>query len=121
MHEMGIVEQIKANALAALPDDLKHASVKKIQLKVGALAAVKPDSLRFCFELASKGTPFEQTTLEIEEIPAVARCRKCQHQWTVLEPVLTCEICESSSVEVISGWELHIESMEVVDSDKESD
>jgi len=121
MHEMGIAEQIKASALASLPGDLKFISVKKIYLKVGALAAVKPDSLRLCFELIGKGTPFEDTTLEIEEIPAVACCRKCQRQWTVLEPVLKCETCESSTVEVIAGRELHIESMEVLESSKKSD
>ena len=121
MHEMGIAEQIKANAMAALPGDHGHLAVKKIRLKVGALAAVKPESLRLCFELISKGTPFEQATLEIEEIPAVARCRKCQRQWTLKEPVLTCATCENSTVDVISGRELNIESMDVLDSGEKSD
>ena len=121
MHEMGLAEQIKANAMAALPSDLQHISVKKIHLKVGALAAVKPDSLRLCFELISKGTPFEQAILEIEEVPAVVRCRKCQRQWTLREPILTCESCQDSVVDVISGRELNIESLEVLDSGKASD
>jgi len=121
MHEMGLAEQIKANAMAALPNDLGHMSVKKIHLKVGALAAVMPDSLRLCFELISRGTPLEQATLEIEEVPAVARCRKCQRQWTVLEPLLTCETCQDSPVDVISGRELNIESLEVLDGNNKSD
>jgi len=120
MHEMGIAEQIKANAMAALPSDRKHLSVQKIRLKVGALAAVKPDGLRLCFELISKGTPFEKAALEIEEVPAVARCRKCQRQWTLHDPILTCETCQDSVVDVISGRELNIESMEVLDSGKPS-
>jgi Zn finger protein HypA/HybF involved in hydrogenase expression len=49
--------------------------VERINLKVGKLAAVVPDSLKFCFEVAAKNTPLEGAILHIEEIPVTARCK----------------------------------------------
>jgi hydrogenase nickel incorporation protein HypA/HybF len=62
-------------------------------LKVGKLAAVVPDSLKFCFEVAAKNTPLEGAILQIEEIPVTARCKNCGHFWTAIQPVFICEKC----------------------------
>jgi len=34
-----------------------------------------------------KDTPLEGAELAIEELPVVAKCKDCQTQWTVTEPV----------------------------------
>jgi len=117
MHEMGIAMQIVEIAIASIPPDLENARIDRVNLKVGKLAAVVPESLHFCFQIAAQDTPLYQADLHIEEIPVVAKCADCHVEWTVLEPVFKCGQCSSGSVEIISGRELDIISIEVVDED----
>jgi len=116
MHEMGIAMQVAEIATASIPADMKDARIERINLKVGKLAAVVPESLRFCFEIIAKDTPLAGVELHIEEIPVIARCRECDTQWTITGPVFTCQKCQSGSIEIISGQELDIESIEIADS-----
>ena len=117
MHEMGIALQIIEIATASLPADLGEARVAAVNLKIGKLAAVVPESLRFCFDVAIKDTLLAGAKLVIEEVPVVARCKDCQAQWTIDQPVFICQMCESGSLEILSGRELDIESIEVVEED----
>jgi hydrogenase nickel incorporation protein HypA/HybF len=118
MHEMGIALQIVEIATASLPQDLGDARVTKVNLKVGKLAAVVPESLRFCFSVAVKDSPLESAILDIEEVPVVARCKDCGAQWTINEPVFICKTCQSGSLAILSGRELDIVSIEVVEEGK---
>ena len=118
MHEMGIALQIVEIATASLPADLGAARVAAVNLKIGKLAAVVPESLRFCFDVAVKDTPLAGARLVIEELAVVARCKECNAQWTIDEPVFTCKTCQSGSLEILSGRELDIESIEVVEEEK---
>ena len=118
MHEMGIALQIVEIATASLPADLGKARVAAVNLKIGKLAAVVPDSLRFCFAVAIKDTPLEGANLVIKELPVVAKCNDCDAQWTIDAPVFVCQKCQSGSLEILSGRELDIESLEVVEEEK---
>ena len=115
MHEMGIAMEIVDIAKASIPEDMQGAKVQRVNLRVGKLSAIVPDSLRFCFDLAVKDTPLEGAELAIEELPVVARCRECRNQWTVTEPVFTCSACRSGSIDILSGRELDITSIEIED------
>ncbi|MGD9056061.1 MAG: hydrogenase maturation nickel metallochaperone HypA [Desulfobacterales bacterium] len=118
MHEMGIALQIVEIATASLPADLGEARVAAVNLKIGKLAAVVPESLRFCFEVAIKDTPLVGAKLAIEEIPVVAKCNACDARWTIDTPVFVCQKCQSGSLEILSGRELDIDSIEVVEEEK---
>lgn len=118
MHEMGIAMQIIEIAIDSIPVGLENAKVEKINLEIGKLAAVVPESLHFCFQVAAKETPLCNTTLDIEEIPVVIRCNDCRIEWTITEPVFRCRQCNSGSVEVISGRELDIRSIEIIHAEQ---
>ncbi len=113
MHEMGIAMEIIDIATASIPADLKNVRVERINLKVGKLSAVVSDSLRFCFEIVAKDTSLSDAELYIEEIPVVVRCDDCHTQVAISKPVFTCQKCNSGNVNLISGRELDIESIEV--------
>jgi len=117
MHEMGIAMQIVDITKASIPEDMKGGKVQRVNLQVGKLSAIVPDSLRFCFDLVVKDTPLEGAELAIEEIPVVARCKDCRTQWTVTEPVFTCKACRSGAIDILSGLELDIKSIEIEDED----
>jgi hydrogenase nickel incorporation protein HypA/HybF len=117
MHEMGIALQIVEIPTASIPPYAGAVRVEKINLKIGKLAAVVPESLRFCFDIAVKDTPLDGARLAIEEMPVVARCNDCQTQWIINSPAFKCENCDSGSLEILSGRELDIESIEIAEED----
>jgi hydrogenase nickel incorporation protein HypA/HybF len=117
MHEMGIALQIIEIATASVPPDLQEARIEKVNLKIGKLAAVVPESLRFCFDVAVKDTALEGAQLTIEEVPVVARCKDCDTEWTINGPAFSCENCDGGSLEILSGRELDIESIEIAEED----
>ncbi|MFH1102258.1 MAG: hydrogenase maturation nickel metallochaperone HypA [Pseudomonadota bacterium] len=113
MHEMGIALEILEIVKASIPPNMKGANVLSIKLRVGKLAAVVPDSLRFCFEIITQETPLSEARLEIEEVPVVARCKHCHSSWEIKEPAFACPLCGSGSIEILSGRELDIDSIEI--------
>jgi hydrogenase nickel incorporation protein HypA/HybF len=117
MHEMGIALQIMEIAAASIPPELKGVTVAKVNLRIGKLAAVVPDSLRFCFEIATKDTALDGAVLHIDEIPVVARCNDCNIEWTIEKAVFQCEKCGGGSLKILSGRELDIDSIEIAEED----
>ena len=65
MHEMALAEGILGVAL----DVGEGRPVKRIQLRIGALQHVTPDSLRFCFQLVAENTPAASAVLDLEPLP----------------------------------------------------
>lgn len=118
MHEMGLALEIIDIAKASIPDDMPGAQVKRVNLKVGRLSAVVPDSLHFCFSVASKDTPLANAQLVIDQVPVVGRCQQCRAEFTIDQPVFTCPECQHPGVEILSGRELDIESIEIEEEDQ---
>ncbi len=115
MHEMGIAMQIVEIAVSSIPDDMKNVPVERVNLKVGKMAGVVSESLRFCFDVLARDTPLSGALLNIEEIPVVARCRRCNIEWVITGPVFICKKCKSGAIDIISGRELDIVSIEMAD------
>ena len=115
MHEMAIAIQIVEIANAAVPADIDDAKVESVNLRVGRLTAVVPESLRFCFGIVSRDTALAGAELRIDEIPVVARCRDCDAESDIDEPPFVCGSCASGRLEIVSGRELTVTSIEVAD------
>ncbi len=115
MHEMGIAMQIAEIATSSIPDNMANVRIEKVNLRVGKLSAIVPDSLSFCFEIAVKDTPLDGASLNIEEVPVSAKCKDCGFRWTIKSSVFKCTKCESGSIEILSGRELDVVSIEVAE------
>jgi len=115
MHEMGIALQIIEIAKGSLPPEIKDIRIGKVNLKIGRLAAVVPSSLRFCFEVVARDTPFAGSILDIQEVPVVVKCRSCNSEWTVTGPDFRCKTCQDGEVDILSGREIEIISLEVAE------
>lgn len=76
MHELSIVSSIVESVtetLAAHPG----ARVKEARLRVGALALVIEDSLRFCYGIATEDKPLKSSKLVVKILPVLGFCGKC--------------------------------------------
>src|SRR4051794_14982899 len=94
----------------------KHADgrrVSVVSLRVGRLRQVVPDTLDFYFEFVARGTVCEGARLELEVVPARLRCSACEHDWGIEIPAFRCPQCGSGAVEVASGNEFEVESIDV--------
>lgn len=87
--------------------------VLQVKLKVGELTNAEPDALQMAFEAYSKDTICEGAELIVERVPVRGRCRNCQHEFAVETLFFLCPGCQNSSIEVIQGEELLLESLEV--------
>ena len=108
MHELAVAESVVSSVLERTGDR----PVSTVRLRVGRLAGVVPDSLSFCFELAAAGTRLEGACLEIHEEDGRAHCRTCACDFALTDPFLLCS-CGSADVELLSGRELSVMSVEV--------
>jgi hydrogenase nickel incorporation protein HypA/HybF len=109
MHELSLSSAIVATAL-------RHAGgarVVAVRVRVGALRQAVPEALEFAFELVARETACAGARLEQERVPAVLACGECGEAHEVREPPLLCRSCGSADVEVVTGNELEIESIEV--------
>jgi hydrogenase nickel incorporation protein HypA/HybF len=64
------------------------------------------------FDVCNQGTVLEGATLEIIEIPGLARCRQCGAKVTIEESYSICD-CGSMELDIIYGEELKIKEIEV--------
>ncbi len=97
-------------------DEGKKAGAKKIgkiSLIVGEMSGVVDESVSFYFGFLSKDTIAEGAALEFKKVPMTARCRDCKCEFTPNEFDWSCPKCKGSSLEIIGGDELRIESIEV--------
>jgi hydrogenase nickel incorporation protein HypA/HybF len=111
MHELSIADAIVTIAS-------RHAAgrkVERVEVRVGHLRQVVPDSLQFAFELITAGTELEGAELALEEVPASVSCRTCEAQTTLKEFPAHCGACGGLDVEVSGGDELLVISIDVED------
>jgi len=109
MHELSIAESIVRVAR-------RHAggrAVTRVELRVGHLRQVVPSALEFAFTLVADGTELEGAELAIEEVPVGGRCRACGAEGTYAGFPFTCPGCGGLDIELTSGEELLVESLEL--------
>ena len=128
MHELSVSQAIVDTAL-------RHAGGRKVtvvDVRVGRLRQIVPDSLSFYFEIVARDTDVEGADLRIEQVGSELRCPACWCEWDPAPPPLAthetpgpggpppvptfrCPTCGEAG-EVLTGGELEVESIEVSDA-----
>src|SRR4051794_31481630 len=111
MHELSI-----ASAVVEIAS--RHANgrtVSRVDVKVGWLRQVVPDSLQFAFELITADTELEGAELVLEVVPARVRCKTCAAETELNQFPAHCGACGGFDVDVTAGEELLVDSIEVED------
>lgn len=87
-------------------------AVRRVDVAVGRLRAVVPETLTFSWDVITRGTALEEAVLHVEVRPIRIRCRTCGRTGEIDEPRFTCA-CGSGDVEVTGGDELVVTSLDV--------
>ena len=109
MHELSLSAAIVDTAV-------RHARgrpVRVVSLRVGRLRQVVPDSLAFYFDFTARGTVCEGARLEQVVLPARLACRACAREWEPAVADFRCPACGAGDVQVLSGEEFEVESIDV--------
>jgi hydrogenase nickel incorporation protein HypA/HybF len=107
MHELGITRSV----VAICVEHARGARVKRVRLEIGRLTAILPDSVRFCFDVCTKGTVVEGARLEIIETPGLAICCECGAEVALTQPFGRCR-CGCNHLRQVAGTELKVKEME---------
>jgi hydrogenase nickel incorporation protein HypA/HybF len=109
MHELSLSSAIVNTVV-------KHAAGRRVSvvtLRVGRLRQVVPDTLDFYFGFVARDTVCEGARLDQEIVPALLHCAPCERRWEVEFPDFRCPTCGQGGVEVITGNEFEVESIDV--------
>ncbi len=112
MHEMGIANSV----LEAVKTEMRRYPGTypcRVGLRIGELAAIDQEALRFCFEAMVHETDLESLELGIEFCPRRHRCHDCRHEFIVHDYDSRCPQCTSLVTTCISGDELELAYLEV--------
>ena len=112
MHEISLCEGI----LSILEDNAKTQGYKKVLtvwLEIGELSGVAIEALRFGFEVVTKNSIADNSTLEIIKVPGIAWCMLCSKNVTIKQRYDPCPQCGSYQLQVTDGDQMRIKELEV--------
>jgi hydrogenase nickel incorporation protein HypA/HybF len=112
VHELSLAEAVVETAE-------RHAGGRRVllvQMRIGELRQVVPESLAFYFEHVAHGTLCDGAVLEYEAVAARLGCRECDAAWELGDAAsagFRCPRCGAAGVAIQAGNEFEVESIEV--------
>lgn len=116
VHELAVCQgiiDVASETLRAQPPPLP--AVASVTVQIGRLTAVVPESLCAYFALLTPSTLLEGARLDIETVPIRGRCADCARHFEIDTLAFTCPRCGSGFVELTSGRELQVVSLETAE------
>jgi hydrogenase nickel incorporation protein HypA/HybF len=112
MHEASITDSLLSLALEKARE-AEATKITRINLVLGELSGVVGECVQFYFDVVSKNTLADGAVLNYETKPTRIRCRSCEKEFTPVSHDWTCPDCHEISMEIVSGRECYMESIEV--------
>ena len=112
MHEFAITQSILSIVLQKAYE-AKATQITKVDLRVGRLTGYVPECIRLQFDILSRNTAAAGADLSFNQTPAELHCRKCGTDFTSDSFDLICPKCHNLEIDILSGRELYVESIEV--------
>lgn len=118
MHELSITEHLLDECIREAGKQ-NASRIYTIRLCIGQLRGIVPDCIQIYLDMLAEGTIAEGARIEAHSLPVKVRCRECGQEGEITPHHLACPHCGSLKLELLSGKEFYIESLEVdCDGDK---
>ena len=115
MHELGIVLHV-IDQVEELAKENNVSKVTRLTLEVGEVSSIVPSYFSDCFEWAKKKTEYMQDTeLEMIILEGDSYCKDCIKTYKPPEYAKNCPHCGSDNTYLVTGNELRIKDIAVVD------
>ena len=115
MHEISLMKNLLAIVDRAARAE-GNGPVRAVHLRIGEMAGVSEDALRFAFDVMSKGTAAEGASLGVERVPLLVRCTVCGANSSPSDFIFVCPACGSRDIEILAGREMEVDYILVGDS-----
>ncbi|MBE9181751.1 hydrogenase maturation nickel metallochaperone HypA [Oculatella sp. LEGE 06141] len=111
MHEVGMIQSILDTAVArAKEEGAQH--IRFVQMRVGEASGVVPESLERAFAAAKQGTIAEEAHLQIDYVPTVCYCSRCDLEFQPAAQRYECPQCRQIITEIRQGKEFELAFLE---------
>lgn len=110
MHEMSLaydMTRIIGNVLG------RKVPLDRVNVTIGPLSGISPESLRFCFTEIAKMEGFGEPELVINLTEAKLICLQCSTEYEACDFYQGCPECGSISRKILSGREFTVDSVEI--------
>ena len=111
MHEYAITKSILEIVLEKA-QEIKARKITGVNLHVGRLTGYVPECVQLQFDILSHNTMAAGAKLCFHQPPAKIYCRKCKAGYLVESFDLMCPTSHTMEIDILSGSELFVESME---------
>jgi hydrogenase nickel incorporation protein HypA/HybF len=112
MHELSLMDRVRELVMEQAREH--HASrITAITLRIGALAGVEADALRFAHEVVMADTIAAGSRLQLEIVVALCFCSPCRAPFAAADGICVCPGCGAISAELLQGRELELASLEL--------
>ncbi|MDR0852229.1 MAG: hydrogenase maturation nickel metallochaperone HypA [Clostridiales Family XIII bacterium] len=112
MHELSIMlEIVKTVEQSAAENEVSN--IETLVLQIGELSSMIPKFIEEVYPAAVTGTILEGTKLEIEMLPAIARCNACGKTFNAVAYKGICPECGGKELKLLSGREFNIKEIVV--------
>jgi|UniRef100_A0A7V3RII4 hydrogenase nickel incorporation protein HypA/HybF len=111
MHEYSVTKSL----VELCDNEAKKNKIKKIRLikvRIGRFTGFSPEAINFYFDYLKNGTRCADAKIEFFEIPIRIKCGTCNYEDEIDEPIFLCPVCGRDNIEVLSGREFYVESIE---------
>jgi hydrogenase nickel incorporation protein HypA/HybF len=111
MHELSLTR----NVVGLVAERARGRSVTQVRLRIGKLAGVEIEAVKFCFDVCAKGTEVAGARLVIDEVPGRAECLACAKTVELEHLIAVCPCPERAPLKIVSGEELLVVDIELED------
>ena len=112
MHELAVTESILDIALKYAQQS-GASRVTDLYIVMGRLSSIVDDSVQFYWDIISENTLCAGSKLHFQRIPAEMLCLDCQKPYVVDGELSPCPICGGAHVQVTSGDQFYLDSIEI--------
>lgn len=111
MHELAMVQNM-FHIIMEVADQNQLRKITRVNFEVGEMQHIVPEYFRFAFEATKENTIASEAELHLSFIPIKLQCTVCKHAFTINDDAFVCPHCQGTDLELMSGNELLIKSIE---------
>jgi len=112
MHELSIVMSIIDIAKQQM-EGADATIIEEIELEIGDLSGIEPQSFEFAWKEAVKNTPLQFAERKINYVEGLATCLDCMIDFSVKQLYDACPVCGGHFLNIKKGKELKVKSLVV--------
>lgn len=119
MHELSIVFDV-IDKVEELAEQNHVKKVTGLTMELGEVSSVLPDYFRDCYDWAIKKTTYmTECHLDIVILKATSFCKDCHEIYDTMKYAKTCPKCHSENTYLLTGDEINIRDIKVVEETEE--